>query len=380
MAETRRIKVFLCHAHSDAAAVRDLFGYLRREGVDVWLDKESLLPGADWEFEIRKAVRASDAVVVCLSKQFNQAGFRQKEVRIAIDTALEKPEGEIFIIPARLEECDAPPSLYKWHWVDLFEEGGRQKLIRALRTRADQIGASLRRRKGGQSDKVRPKSQRGVYIIGDAEAIPEFKADERPAEEPPTSAKPDEPVDEIPQILREAGWGQSTGAFDESKSASTENEPASDEATTPPGELPDWVKQLKDTSTAQSSAKDEPPAWLRDLDEPEWLRPVKDASTPSGIWVDEQRNVWRDSENLGTLENEEEYAVLTKLIEHKGEVCRYASLAQNTVLPDWINADAVDARKFLSEHVERIRELIEVDSSYPNYLIEIPGRGYKLRG
>jgi hypothetical protein len=30
---------------------------LKREGVDVWLGKEKLLPGADWELEIRKAAR-----------------------------------------------------------------------------------------------------------------------------------------------------------------------------------------------------------------------------------------------------------------------------------------------------------------------------------
>jgi DNA-binding XRE family transcriptional regulator len=139
----RRIKVLLCHAHSDVAAVRDLFIYLRRQGVDVWLDKENLVPGADWDLEIRKAVRGSDVVVVCLSKQFNQAGYRQKEVRLALDAAMEKPEGEIFIIPARLEECDTPESLRKWHWVDLFETGGRQRLIQALRTCADSIGATL---------------------------------------------------------------------------------------------------------------------------------------------------------------------------------------------------------------------------------------------
>jgi hypothetical protein len=34
---------------------------------------------------------------------------------------MEKPEGEIFIIPARLEECDNLESLGKWQWVDLFE-------------------------------------------------------------------------------------------------------------------------------------------------------------------------------------------------------------------------------------------------------------------
>jgi len=29
------------------------------DGVDAWLDKERLLPGQDWELEIRKAVRES---------------------------------------------------------------------------------------------------------------------------------------------------------------------------------------------------------------------------------------------------------------------------------------------------------------------------------
>lgn len=137
MPEAKRpLKVFLCHAHSDKDAVRDLYFQLVRDGVDAWLDKENLLPGQDWEFEIRKAVRQADVVVVCLSKEFNKAGFRQKEVRLALDTAMEKPEGEIFMIPARLEECDTLESLRRWNWVDLFERGGYQKLLQALHARA----------------------------------------------------------------------------------------------------------------------------------------------------------------------------------------------------------------------------------------------------
>jgi hypothetical protein len=154
-AEKRALKVFLCHAHSDKDTVRGLYARLKREGVDVWLDKEKLLPGVDWELEIRKAVREADVVVVCLSKQFNQAGFRQKEVRIALDAAMEKPEGEIFIIPARLEECDNLESLSRWHWVELFESDGFQRLILALRVRADKIGAALRQR--GRATVSRPK-------------------------------------------------------------------------------------------------------------------------------------------------------------------------------------------------------------------------------
>jgi hypothetical protein len=161
MPESKRpLKVFLCHAHADRGTVSDLYTRLRKEGVDAWLDKKKLLPGQDWEYEIRKAVRESDVVVVCLSRQFSLDGFRQKEVRIALDTAMEKPEGEIFIIPARLEECETLPSLSKWHWVDLFEEKeGYHNLILALRIRADSIGATLRIRKGGQSTAPRPKIQ-----------------------------------------------------------------------------------------------------------------------------------------------------------------------------------------------------------------------------
>jgi N-acetylmuramoyl-L-alanine amidase len=56
---------------------------------------------------------------------------------------MEKPEGEIFIIPARLEECDNLESLRKWHWVDLFEDDGYEMLMRALRVRAYKIGVAV---------------------------------------------------------------------------------------------------------------------------------------------------------------------------------------------------------------------------------------------
>lgn len=60
MTESKRpLKVFLCHAATDKPMVRDLYKRLVADGVDAWLDKEKLLPGQDWELEIRKVVRAS---------------------------------------------------------------------------------------------------------------------------------------------------------------------------------------------------------------------------------------------------------------------------------------------------------------------------------
>lgn len=137
MVSKRRLRVFLAHARSDREDVRSLYYRLTRDGVEAWLDEEKLLPGQDWEYEIRRAVRESDAVIVCLSGRFNkQRGYRQKEVRIALEEANLLPEGEIFIIPARLEECEPPESLRRWQRVDLFEVDGYRKLLQALRQRA----------------------------------------------------------------------------------------------------------------------------------------------------------------------------------------------------------------------------------------------------
>jgi len=54
--EKRPLKVFFSHAHADREAVKSLYDRLIADGVDAWLDKEKLLPGQDWELEIRKVV------------------------------------------------------------------------------------------------------------------------------------------------------------------------------------------------------------------------------------------------------------------------------------------------------------------------------------
>ena len=130
--------VFLCHASGDKQAVRALYQRLREEGFTPWLDEENLLPGQDWEREISSAVRGSSVVLVCLSRvSVTKEGFVQKEIKYALDVADEKPEGIIFIIPVRLENCDVPARLRRWQWVNLFEDSGYSRLLSALRTRQE---------------------------------------------------------------------------------------------------------------------------------------------------------------------------------------------------------------------------------------------------
>ena len=133
----RKLRAFLCHASADKETVRTLYRRLWEDGVEPWLDEEDLLPGQDWELEITNAVRTADVVIVCLSKKaVTKAGFVQKEIRVALEVAEEQPEGVIYIIPLRLEECTVPTTLRRWQWVDYFLSQGYERLLRALRTRA----------------------------------------------------------------------------------------------------------------------------------------------------------------------------------------------------------------------------------------------------
>jgi WD40 repeat protein len=136
----RALRVFLCHSSGDKPSARDLYHRLKRDGSAPWLDEENLLAGQDWQDEIQRAVRGSDAVIVCLSRSsVTKEGYVQKEIKVALDVADEKPPGTIFIIPVRLEIVDVPSRLAQWQWVDLFHNGGYEKLAHALRTRAASI-------------------------------------------------------------------------------------------------------------------------------------------------------------------------------------------------------------------------------------------------
>lgn len=143
------LRVFLCHASGDKPAVRGLYKALQRDGFDPWLDEENLLPGQDWNYEISKAVRDSSAVVVCLSEDsVSKAGYVQKEIKFALDVADRQPEGSIFIIPAKLEECDVPDRLSQWHWVRLNEVDGYTRLVAALKRRAEDLGIDIPHTRG----------------------------------------------------------------------------------------------------------------------------------------------------------------------------------------------------------------------------------------
>jgi hypothetical protein len=152
------LKIFLCHSSGDKAAVRDLYVKLQQDGFNPWLDEEDLLPGESWESKIKKAIGEAHVALVCLtSASIEKAGFLQKEIKFVLEAAAEKPRGTIFTIPARLKECDMPEQFQEWHWVNLFEDGGYENLLRSLRQRVTELAlpVSLTEMQPSVSTKVR---------------------------------------------------------------------------------------------------------------------------------------------------------------------------------------------------------------------------------
>lgn len=138
---SRPLRVFLCHSSDDKSVVNTLYKQLiNEEWIDPWLDEKKIKAGQDWDLEIRNAVSVTDVVIVCLSENsVNKEGFVQKEIVMALDKADEKPEGTIFIIPLKLDDCDVPLRLRRWHWIDTYASDWYEKLIDALAIRASKI-------------------------------------------------------------------------------------------------------------------------------------------------------------------------------------------------------------------------------------------------
>jgi tetratricopeptide (TPR) repeat protein len=120
-----------------------------------------------------------------------------------------------------------------------------------------------------------------------------------------------QPADDIPEFLRAAGWGKSTGAFDESKSMFADEPELAPPESIEQGDLPDWVKAMAPPEVAQPPAEaEELPDWISKIGsgalasqatsdlggEPDWLGQLEQTS-PSQAQPMEGEPDW-----LGQLE------------------------------------------------------------------------------
>ncbi|MEU9631510.1 TIR domain-containing protein [Streptomyces luteogriseus] len=78
-------QVFLSYARADTAVAEQYVGALRAAGQAVWMDKDGIRPSQEWRNELSDAIRASDAVIVLLSRSSLRSRYCWDECRQALE-------------------------------------------------------------------------------------------------------------------------------------------------------------------------------------------------------------------------------------------------------------------------------------------------------
>ena len=129
-------KIFISYAREDAETARKMNTDLKQEGFEPWLDEENLLGGQNWREFIPQQIKDSDYVIMLLSTiSVVKRDYVQVELKRTVEVLEEFPDFDIFVIPARKDDCELPYALESYNAVDLFHdyEKGLDRIIRALK-------------------------------------------------------------------------------------------------------------------------------------------------------------------------------------------------------------------------------------------------------
>jgi hypothetical protein len=125
--------IFLSYAKEDTVRVGEIYKKLKVAGYQPWMDKHDILPGQDWQFEIKNAVSLCDVAIIFLSsKSVSKTGYVQVELSEFLEQRKRRPEGSIYLIPVRLDPCIVPARMSDLHYTDLFEADGWDGVISSL--------------------------------------------------------------------------------------------------------------------------------------------------------------------------------------------------------------------------------------------------------
>jgi internalin A len=137
--------VFLSYCHDNASEASQLRDELIDAGESIWWDGD-ILGGQDWQHAIRRAMKSSYAVVLCLSKELErrvQSGVYPELLDAIREYRLQAP-GHVFLIPVKLNACEIPDvevdnarTLDRLQAIDLFPPDrrgeGLQRLLQSLK-------------------------------------------------------------------------------------------------------------------------------------------------------------------------------------------------------------------------------------------------------
>jgi CheY-like chemotaxis protein len=138
--------VFISYRSVDfGLGVNKIVDCLEKNGISVWIDRENLMPGQDWQIAIRNAIEEGMLFLACFSSNYwsKTNNYMNEELNIAIDQLRKMPDDQIWFIPVKLENCKIPhfdirqnKTLASKQFVKLYEEWdlGMNKIIKTIRS------------------------------------------------------------------------------------------------------------------------------------------------------------------------------------------------------------------------------------------------------
>lgn len=134
------MKIFLGYASEHVEIAKDLYAFLISLGHEVWFDKESLLPGVEWDRERSGGQEGADLIVHLISAEIlHRRGVVNREIRHTLRLADDQPFGAIFAAFVRVEDFRIPVELTRFQYVDYFSEDWKRKLRQTIEARSSQL-------------------------------------------------------------------------------------------------------------------------------------------------------------------------------------------------------------------------------------------------
>jgi len=159
---------FISYVRENSDLVDKLAAELRANGVEVWLDRDDILPGEYWQDAISTAIADGAFFIACYSSEMDsrKETYMHGELRLAIDRLRSMPRERIWFIPVMLNEAKIPRHPISGHetlsdinTIDLFndwdasvrtilrvmgiEDKDVQKIRRIRKTHRDNDGSDI---------------------------------------------------------------------------------------------------------------------------------------------------------------------------------------------------------------------------------------------
>ena len=153
--EVASTRVFLSHAGADTVAARAFAEILRRNGIDVWFDQDSLQPGRPVDGGAREARSRHSSAMVVYVDRLGVQHWVDREVRLGLELNTRDPK-TFKLIPVFGDGADLstlPPFLSQQQGIAAKDPDAIRRLLNVLR---------------GQGD-----ARRAVRVLGHAQSVPQ---------------------------------------------------------------------------------------------------------------------------------------------------------------------------------------------------------------